>query len=934
MAVGRLLRRWAEMTNFIQFALLGLATGSLYGLTALGVVLVYRASGILNFASGATGAVGAFIYYRLISSGWSAVEALPVGLVAGALVGLLTYYLIMRVLSEVSRLAKLVATLGILASLESILVLTLGSTGFQLVNGFFPVNPIHIYGSITIGENRLILIVVVAVLASALAIFYRKTKFGLATSAVAENRRAAAALGTSPAVIEAVNFMVAGLLSALGAILLAPIVGLSVATLSLMIVPAFAAAAVGRFSSFVFTMFGAAMIGIIEAEMVLYVHTSGWADAVPFFVIVVVITAGGTARQSRGDLTSRLPLPGSGRVSPSILLVASLIAGTTVFFVSTSWLAAIVATTTIGILGLSIIVVTGYTGQLSLAQFALAGFGAWVAGRLVAGEGLPFWLAALLGIALTIPAGLFVALPALRTRGVNLAVVTLGLSIAVESLIFNNPQMTGGFSGTIVPSPSLFGINLDPVLHPSRYALLTIICFVLAGVVVTNVRRGRSGRRMLAVRSNERAAASLGVGVYGVKMYSFGLAAGIAALAGILIAFTNSNIVYTTFNSGNSIGAIQTSTIGGIGWGTGSIVAGVMGADGLLSQILASTFGSLHGWFSWFPEISPGTIGQYLPLIAGLGVVQVLKAAPDGLAPLFSADLRKRFPGRRPRKGVIASGVDDRKRRLLTKLEVKDLSVHFGGVKALSHVSLTVEPGEILGVIGPNGAGKTTLLDAITGFVKPANGSIKIYDRSIIGYTPEKRSRLGLVRSFQAVELFAELTIHDNLLIASDSQSPTRFFTDLVKPGVQADGDVMNEVVRKFRLTEVMGSRPSELSHGTARLAGIARAMATQPSVLLLDEPASGLDTRERGELKALISAVSHEQGVAVVLIEHDVGLVLETCDRVMVLNFGEVIALGTPEEIRTNPAVISAYLGVADDETTQHADEIVMEKFAAEARE
>jgi len=568
---------------------------------------------------------------------------------------------------------------------------------------------------------------------------------------------------------------------------------------------------------------------------------------------------------------------------------------------------------------------------LSLAQFAFAGFGAWVAGRLVAGEGMPFWVGAVLGIALTIPAGLVIALPALRTRGVNLAVVTLGLSIAVESLIFNNPQMTGGFSGTIVPSPSLFGINLDPINHPARYAVMTLICFAGIGMLVTNVRRGRSGRRMLAVRSNERAAASLGVGVYGVKMYAFAFAAGIAAVAGILLAFTSTNILYNNFSSGNSISAIQTSTIGGIGWATGSIVAGVFGSGGLLTHILASLFSDIHSVFSGFPYISSGTIGEYLPLVAGLGVVQVLKTAPNGLSSIFSADFRKHFSGRSEKEHPKVDDEHTRQVRPSTSLEVEDLSVRFGGVKALNHVSLTVAPGEILGVIGPNGAGKTTLLDAVTGYVKPFGGVVKIYGESIGRWTPEKRSRKGLVRSFQAVELFTELSVRDNLLVATDAQSPTHYFTDLIKPGIQPESSLMTTVIAEFGLGDVLDQRPPELSHGTARLAGIARAMATQPSVLLLDEPASGLDTRERRELRALVSTVAHEKGIAVVLIEHDVGLVLETCDRVMVLNFGEVIAMGTPDEIRINPAVITAYLGVPESKEMERADQIALEHSVIE---
>ena len=925
------------MTLFIQFAILGVSTGSLYGLAALGIVLSYRASGILNFASGATGAVGAFAFYLAIQDGWSWAAALPLGVVTGGIVGFITYYLAMRLLRTTSQLGKLVATLGIMASIDSIVSLTLEKNGFRLVNGFLPVTPIHIAQGITIGENRLILIGIAVVLAAGLSLIYKFTRFGLATSAVAENRRAASALGTSPSVIEASNFIIAGALASLAAILLAPVVGLDVGILSLLIVPAFAAAAVGRFSSFSLTMLGAAVIGIIESEMVLYVHTPGWGQAVPFIVIVAVVIAGGRARQARGDLAARLPLAGAGRVPVPLLVVAAVLVGLGTFHLTTNWLDAFTVTTTSGILGLSVVVITGYTGQLSLAQFALAGFGAWAAARLIAAQGLPFWLGSVIGILVAIPAGLLIALPALRVRGVSLAIVTLGLSIAVEGLIFNNPAMTGGFSGTVVPSPDLFGIDLDAIQYPARYALLTLLCFVGTGLIVTNMRRGRTGRRLLAVRANERAAASVGVGVYGMKIYAFGLGAAIAALAGILLAFSNDNVVFTTFDSTNSMNAIQASTIGGIGWASGSIVTGLLAAGGLMAQALASLSSTINGWFSWFPALSSGTIGEYLPLLAGVGVIQVLRSAPDGFAAQLSARARvwlSRWPrAARPRWRRAAeatrANADAREQRAKTSLELLGIGVRFGSFKALNGISLTVEPGEIVGVIGPNGAGKTTLLDAVTGYVKMSGGVVKLYGSDIGGWSPERRSRKGLVRSFQAVELFDDMSIRDNLLVASDSQSAVRMVTDLIRPGVTGFDSVATDVIGEFNLDGLLDKRPPELSHGSARLAGIARAMVTQPSVLLLDEPASGLDAGERRELKTLIRSLARDRGVAVVLIEHDVALVLDCCDRVMVLNFGEVIALGTPDEIREDPAVITAYLGT----DSGAAEKLAQEEIVAGVR-
>jgi len=235
--------------------------------------------------------------------------------------------------------------------------------------------------------------------------------------------------------------------------------------------------------------------------------------------------------------------------------------------------------------------------------------------------------------------------------------------------------------------------------------------------------------------------------------------------------------------------------------------------------------------------------------------------------------------------------------------------VRFGGVVALDGVSLTVQPGEVVGLIGPNGAGKTTLLDVVSGFTRAASGSVLVDGSAIDGWSPVRRARAGISRSFQAVELFEEMPVRDNLLVAADRQSPSRYPLDLLWPGRQVPSEAMEEIVAELDLERFLDRRPSELDHGAARLAGIARAMVTEPFVLFLDEPAAGLGAREREELRTAIRAIA-ALGVAVVLVEHDVPLVLATCDRVVVLDFGRVIASGSPAEIRVDPNVIAAYLG------------------------
>ncbi len=244
-------------------------------------------------------------------------------------------------------------------------------------------------------------------------------------------------------------------------------------------------------------------------------------------------------------------------------------------------------------------------------------------------------------------------------------------------------------------------------------------------------------------------------------------------------------------------------------------------------------------------------------------------------------------------------------------LEVRELTVRFGGVVAVSDVSFAVHPGEVVGLIGPNGAGKTTIIDAITGFVRPTTGSIVLDDVAIESWGPSRRARAGIGRSFQSLELFDDMTVYDNLRAGSEARDSFAYVTDLARPGDPPLGPAAVAAVKEFDLEDDLDRLPTELAFGRRRLVAIARAIAGAPSVLLLDEPAAGLDDTETLELGHLITRLAKEWGIAVLLVEHDVGLVLSVCDRVEALDFGRSIASGTPTEIAVDDAVIVAYLGV-----------------------
>jgi sulfate-transporting ATPase len=568
----------------------------------------------------------------------------------------------------------------------------------------------------------------------------------------------------------------------------------------------------------------------------------------------------------------------------------------------------------VAVILLSIGVLTGYTGQLSLAQFAFAGFGAYIAGRLLATTGLPLILGVIIGVAATVPLGLLFGLPAVRTRGINLAIVTLGLGSAVELVLFGNTDFTGGFGGTQIGEPVLFGLNINAASHPTRYGLVALGCFVFVALLVSNLRRGRSGRRLIAVRTNERAAAALGISVPGAKLYAFAVGAAIAGLGGILLAFRTTSINYAEFSSFTSITMVAYGMIGGIGYLFGPVIGATL-APGAFSERLLNSV--------------DGGIGKYIPLIGGVSLIVLVLVNQNGVVKeqiaqiaFIRSKLGKMIPFLGP-KAAPKRVLPERSDGAAVKVEpqtlvVKNLTVKYGGTTAVDDASLTVAPGKVVGLIGPNGAGKTSLIDAVTGFTKMASGSqLELDGRDISKMSATRRSRLGLSRSFQSLELFEDSTVLDNLRAASDPRDMGSYAKDLVWPTNPPLPDKVLSTIREFDLTDDLDTQVEDLPYGRRRLLALARAVATESSVLLLDEPAAGLGDAETAELAHLVGRLAKEWGIAVLLVEHDMNFVMSVCDELVVLDFGRTIATGKPSDVRNDPAVIAAYLGEEEDAHT-----------------
>jgi ABC-type branched-subunit amino acid transport system ATPase component/branched-subunit amino acid ABC-type transport system permease component len=893
------------VTVVFQFGLAGLAFGAIYALVALGIVVIHRGSGVVNFAQGAVGMVGTYLFWQLhATNGMAFAPAFVLSVLACAVIGLVIQFAIMNPMRDSSPLSRLLATLGILTALEAAINIKYPASIINLQSSL-PSASVNVFGA-TVGEDRLTIIGITVALAIVLGGLYRYTRFGRATTAISENPLAASTLGYSPNRLGSYNWALGSALAGVAGILIAPITGLTATSLTLIVIPALAAAVVGNMKSFPVTVIAALVIGIAESETSKYISTPGWSSAVPLILVLVFLAIRGRSLPDRAHSRVKLPTVGIGTVRPPMVLLAIVVGVAVILSVPPAWVTGATTTLVVGILLLSVTVVTGYGGQLSLATYAMAGMGAYVAGRLSEAHGLPFLVCLLLGVAVALPIGMVVGLPALRTRGANLAIATLALSVGIEAVLFDSSSLTGGQTGTIVRSPDLFGLSIDPIAHPKSYAVTVFAFFVIVSLAVTNLRRSATGRRLLAVRANERAAASLGVGVVGSKLYAFSVGSMIAALGGILLAFQTSYVTYSDFTSLTSVNLVGDSVLGGLGF-VGGAAPGALFQPGSLTSNVIGLFGD--------------SVQNWLLLVSGLLLIVILITAPNGFAAQVTDGWRalvRHVPvlGRTAGWNPGAAGLDEipvqspvRPERPHT-LRTDGLTVRFGDNTALSDVSLAVVSGQVLGLIGPNGAGKTTFIDAVTGFVRPGGGRVLLDDREISSFTPSKRARAGIARLFQSLELFEDMTIRENLLVASEKASRLASVLDLARPHRATLSPATAAAIAEFHLEDTLDRLPPELPYGRRRLVAIARAIADSPAVLMLDEPAAGLDEQERSELSTLVRRLADDWGMAILMIEHDVDLVMRTCDQVAVLEFGSVIASGSPEEVRTNRRVVESYLG------------------------
>ncbi|WP_375775289.1 ATP-binding cassette domain-containing protein [Bradyrhizobium sp. ma5] len=550
------------------------------------------------------------------------------------------------------------------------------------------------------------------------------------------------------------------------------------------------------------------------------------------------------------------------------------------------FLIATISLTAIGCIGLNVLL--GLAGQISLGHIGFMAIGAYTTVLLMEKAGWPYLAATAGAIVLVSIVGGLLAMPALRVRGPYLAMVTIAFGFIVEHVTIEWRDLTGGGNGLMLSAPpSVFGYTLS-----ERSLAIAGVVLVFAGLILfERLKRGGWGYAMRAARDTEVATRSLGIDLVQVRAVAFVISAAAMALAGALFAPLQGYISPSSFPFLQSVLLLFAVMVGG----AGSVLGPVIGAA--LVVLLPEALSDL---------------AEYRLLAFGVLLFVVLRAAPSGIVGLVEQLAARFLPARKPvAEPAIAAAETDAailETHNAAGLDVTDLSISFGGVRAVQSVSFKAAPGAVTSIIGPNGAGKTSALNLLCGFYRPQAGTVKLGDRDVTGMTSHLLARVGVARTFQTTQLFGSLTILENILLAERvgrlggvvsalRNSETEGFARFLLRFAGVDGDV-------DRLAD-------SLSHGEKRLVEIARALALRPHILLLDEPAAGLSKGDKQRLTALLRRIA-DLGIAVIIVEHDMPMIMSLSDLIVVLDGGKRIAIGDAAAIRNDPLVRKAYLGDA----------------------
>jgi ABC-type branched-subunit amino acid transport system ATPase component/ABC-type branched-subunit amino acid transport system permease subunit len=925
----------------------GIIGGLITALIAMGIVLVYRSSRVINFAVGSIGIPAAALFAVMAGvHGWPYWPSLVLALIVGTLTGVLVELAVIRRLFKSPRVIVLVATIGVAQLCEAI-TLALPDYRTGSLQTRFPVpfeGQWRPFGDIDVTASQLLVLIVVPTITVGLWWLLGHTAFGDAVRAAASNSDLARMTGINPKMVSTGVWAIAGFLGTVAILLIATdqtsadLVHIGPDTL----LRGMVAALIGGMVSFPRAVVGAVAIGVLDRVLFFnYTAETGLVQFVLFVIVLVLV-----ARVSRNDTGSsgesfqfapriaavpeRLRSIWWVKRLPQFVAFMALLAAVILPLLSDkserhqTW-ATIIA---FALCAISVVVLTGWGGQLSLGQMAFAGLGALTAAALIRGlqfnigwrstrfldgglSSISFPWAMLLGACLASLVAVVVGVGALRVRGLLLAISTLAFAIAAQAYLFNRTFFTAGSTTVQIPRTDILFLELT---HRNRaYYYFCLIMLIVVLVLVGHLKRTGIGRMIVGVRENELAASAMTVSPVRAKLIAFALGGFIAGLGGVLLGAVNLTFGPSEryFLVEDSLRLIAIVVIGGLGSLSGAVVGAL--------------------WVIGLPSFWPDN--ELVPLFtSSIGLLIILLYIPGGFVQIgyYARDSLLRWVDKRmgpadTRKTTTAPPASLTRVLPLEPAKVNadgsvlvtdHLTVRFGGLTAVDDVEFRAMPGEVIGLIGNNGAGKSTLLNAIGGYV-PSKGHVQLLGRDVSRSSAHQRARRGLGRTFQAAKLYPELTVRDTVQLALEARDSTSFWGSLlwvpsIKPERRKYSEA-SELIDFLGLGRYADRFIAELSTGTRRIVELATVLAVAPRVICLDEPTAGVAQREAEAFGPLILRVQQELDATLVVVEHDLPLILSISDRVYCLEAGRVIAEGLPAVVRDDPRVVASYLGTDD---------------------
>jgi ABC-type branched-subunit amino acid transport system ATPase component/ABC-type branched-subunit amino acid transport system permease subunit len=937
---------------------IGLLNGLTIGLLAVGLVLVYKANRFINLAHAQFGALPAVLLAKGVHE-WNIPFwvgfPLVVALGAGTALAAERWFVAPVRAQSRSPLRLLLLTVGI----SQLLLATTYVPWFIPDPGQQRPYPqpftvsLEVGGVVLSGMDVLTLVLVPSLILG-LAGFLRYSSMGKQIRAAANNPDSARLCGVSVRRVSAVTWAAAGGLATVSAVLAAPgQATFQAASLGpQLLLFTLGAAALGAFVSLPVALVGGLVIGM-AGQIVTGITSSSSDGLLATFVVIllfIIVRAKPIAKvfaQAGGAVAERsvTRIPAAVRALPvvrhhralvcTVGLVVALLAPWLPTLTTEAQRFRLVLVLMFCLIGVSLTVLVGWAGQVSMGHGAIVGLGAFVTARL-APEGVTapilLLLAGLAGAALLVLTGL----PAIRVPGFTLAVITLGLAVVGPAWLLRQEWIGTDRPNAVAFDPPLLPSGLGAITDQLGTYYLALAVLVLGLGAASALRRSVPGRLIVATRDNEQAVATYGVAPTSVKLAVLAVSGMLAGAAGGLWAAAHRVANVDQFTPDLSIAVLAIPVVGGLG----SLSGAVLGALVLYVPVyfLAPHLEGLLGDFA-------KSIG-FLLILGGAGQVFTIRQFPNGIAGAIQGRWQRRLDrmaqatGEHPADVPVAQEeaapfvpitpeapptlVVRQAERLLRAsaaagdtlpLVAEDIRLRFGGITALDGASIEVRPGEILGLIGPNGAGKSTLLNVVSGVLTADAGSVRLFGTEVGDLSPDLRAAFGVSRTFQHASLFAGLTVTETIQVALSRRWMVRFSAAMLgapwsRYAEAATLEEARSVLDRFGLTPWADSLCSDLSTGTRRICDLAAQVASQPRLLLLDEPTGGVAQREAEAFGPLLRRIRDELDCSIVIVEHDMPLLMGLCDRVYAMEAGRVIAEGSPEAVRNDPHVIATYLG------------------------